>query len=372
MFETIKKIFNDSRFFNGLYIFLILFILGSLVYGATPNPGHPWTEIGDGMWASTNTVAYRTFTFPDATATVMTTLGISQGDIIYGSGASTTASLPKDTTTTHYLSNGSSTNNNNPYWDYINLATGVTGSSSLANGGTATSLTANNGGIVYSGAASLAILAGNSTAGKVLQSGASAAPTWSTAVYPSAAGAMGNVLMSNGTNWVSTYATTSSVSTMGPASNGIANSATSTASLTVFAVGIFNIPGQITVNRISTSMGTVTTAGTMKQCIYNEYGAKLIDVTSGTPVSNTTLTTTVSPAVTLSPGMYYIATGCATACNNLFKQWQVNATGPYTTVIPPNKKIYEGLVTMTSGTCNATLPAITARASSTPVGRLDN
>lgn len=47
-----------------------------------------------------------------------------------------------------------------------------------------TTLTASNGGIVYSDSTNLAILAGTATARQMLQSGASAAPAWSTAVWP--------------------------------------------------------------------------------------------------------------------------------------------------------------------------------------------
>jgi hypothetical protein len=56
---------------------------------------------------------------------------------------------------------------------------------SLANGGTGASLTASNGGIFYSNASTGAILAGTATAGQLLQSGSSAAPTWSTATFAS-------------------------------------------------------------------------------------------------------------------------------------------------------------------------------------------
>lgn len=73
----------------------------------------------------------------------------------------------------------------------------------LAQGGTGANLTASNGGILYSTASASAILAGTATAGQILQSGASAAPTWSTATYPATAGTSGNVLTSNGTNFVS-------------------------------------------------------------------------------------------------------------------------------------------------------------------------
>jgi hypothetical protein len=46
----------------------------TVLFAATPNPGHSWLEIGDtnGRWATTGTTAYRTFTFPDASSTVLT------------------------------------------------------------------------------------------------------------------------------------------------------------------------------------------------------------------------------------------------------------------------------------------------------------
>jgi len=54
----------------------------------------------------------------------------------------------------------------------------------LSAGGTQASLTANNGGIFYSNATTGAILSGTAVAGRMLQSGASSAPSWSTATYP--------------------------------------------------------------------------------------------------------------------------------------------------------------------------------------------
>jgi len=54
----------------------------------------------------------------------------------------------------------------------------------LAHGGTNANLTASNGGIVYSTATAFAILAGTATAGQILRSGSSSAPSWSTATYP--------------------------------------------------------------------------------------------------------------------------------------------------------------------------------------------
>jgi hypothetical protein len=54
----------------------------------------------------------------------------------------------------------------------------------LAYGGTNANLTASNGGIFYSTATAGAILAGTATANQILLSGASGAPSWSTATYP--------------------------------------------------------------------------------------------------------------------------------------------------------------------------------------------
>jgi len=77
----------------------------------------------------------------------------------------------------------------------------------LSRGGTNASLAASNGGILYSTASAVAILSGTATAGQILQSGASAAPSWSTATYPATATGTGTILRANGTNWAATTTT---------------------------------------------------------------------------------------------------------------------------------------------------------------------
>lgn len=77
----------------------------------------------------------------------------------------------------------------------------------LAYGGTNANLTASNGGIFYSTATAGAILSGTATAGQMLRSGASTAPTWSTATFPATATSTGTILRADGTNWVATTAT---------------------------------------------------------------------------------------------------------------------------------------------------------------------
>jgi len=67
---------------------------------------------------------------------IMTTAG----DIIYASGANTPARLAKSTTSTQYLANTGTSNV--PAWNEVALATGVSGTLPVANGGTnASSLT---------------------------------------------------------------------------------------------------------------------------------------------------------------------------------------------------------------------------------------
>jgi hypothetical protein len=84
---------------------------------------------------------------------------------------------------------------------------GTLATTALAGGGTNASLTASNGGIVYSTASALAILSGTATAGKMLRSGVSTAPTWSTATFPDTATSTGTILRANGTNWATSTST---------------------------------------------------------------------------------------------------------------------------------------------------------------------
>jgi hypothetical protein len=77
---------------------------------------------------------------------------------------------------------------------------------SLANGGTNKALTASAGGIVWTDADSMEILAGTATANQVLLSGANATPAWSTATYPPTTTAS-QLLYSSANNTVTGLAT---------------------------------------------------------------------------------------------------------------------------------------------------------------------
>lgn len=333
------------RAYAGTLVLGALFLFAAITNATAPNPGHNFSEVGG---------------------------GVVQGDILYGSAADTLSALAKNTSATRYLSNTGTTNN--PAWAQVDLSNGVTGSLPLANGGTNASLSASNGGIVYSGSSAFAVLGGTATAGQILRSGASAAPSWSTATYPATVGTAGQVLMSNGTNWVSAATSTPTLSTFVPrneVSTGAVTAATM-ASLTVFNLGLVTIPQQITVNQMTFTVSTVTTAGTMRLCVYNDAGTNVISVVSGTPAVGAN-NVTVSPAVVLTPGNYYLGIGCATTCSNAISTWtNTSVAGITAATSPAGKKVYVGTGTMTSGTCNASLPTVTISASKTPIFRLDN
>lgn len=123
------------------------------------------------------------------------------------------------------------------------------------------SLTASNGGIVYSGATNLAILAGTATAGQMLRSGATAAPTWSTATWP-ATTTVNQILYSSGANVVAGLATANG-GLLNTSSGGVP-SITPTpvlgvAGTTVGTIGFQNATsGTITISPPTGALGTVT------------------------------------------------------------------------------------------------------------------
>jgi hypothetical protein len=85
----------------------------------------------------------------------------------------------------------------------------ITGTLNLTHGGTNASLTASNGGIVWSNATQMQILSGTATASQVLLSGASATPAWSTATYP-ATTTVNQLLYSSSANVIAGLATANS------------------------------------------------------------------------------------------------------------------------------------------------------------------
>jgi hypothetical protein len=382
--------------------YVIVFILAaalfagvSFVFATTPNPGHPWTDIGNGFWQASNSqTALRTFTFPDADATILTSAAavtvaqggtgwtnIQAGAIPYGNGASALATTSAGTAGfVLALLNGV------PTWTATSTLANISGTLGLTGGGTNAALTASNGGIVWSNASQLQILGGTATAGQILRSGSSAAPAWSAATYPGTAGSLDNVLTSDGTNFVSlTPTTTTTVLTRSQEATGaVSASAAQSTVLTIGTTGLFNVPQKMVVNQltIGVTIGGTTPSYTAKVCIYNAAGTqKYIDVTTAAMTATGVFSVTVSPAVTLYPGNYYVFEGLATQSGTTptltFNTW-TSTSVPFINgaSIPAGKIKYEGTIaSRTSGACDANLfsPGVLTNVNNaTPMVRLDN
>ena len=172
------------------------------------------------------------------------------------------------------------------------ITAGWAGQLSLSRGGTNASLTASNGGIIYSNATQMAVLAGTATANQVLVSGSNAAPSWSTATFPATAGTTGTILRSNGTNWInstSTFADTYGASTL------------------LYSNGANTVTGLATANSavlVTTSAGVPLWSATMTN------GQLIIGSTSGTPTA-ATLTASTGISITNGAGSITIASSGA-------------------------------------------------------------
>jgi len=137
--------FSPNLFLSFILVASIAMSIITVVTAATPNPGHPWSETGDGTFAVTGPSTSRTYTFPDANATVLTSNaavtiaqggtgqtaaaaafdGLSptttRGDLIYR-GVSNNARLAVGGNNTVLRSNGT-----DPAWGQVNLSTDVSG-----------------------------------------------------------------------------------------------------------------------------------------------------------------------------------------------------------------------------------------------------
>jgi hypothetical protein len=110
--------------------------------------------------------------------------------------------------------------------------------------------TANNGLLVTSATGVPSILAGPGTTGNILQSNAAAAPSFSTATYPSLATVTGTLLRADGTNWsatTSTYPNTNAINTLLYASAANVMSALSTANNSGLLTNSSGVPSWVTV-----------------------------------------------------------------------------------------------------------------------------
>ena len=186
--KKLSLVSTANKVFSVLLLGAISLSILGIVWAATPNPGHDFTAIGG---------------------------GVVQGDLIYGSAADTLAALAKNTTATRYIANTGTSNN--PAWAQITLTDGVTGILPGANGGTENGFTAftgpdtslktftlpNSSATILTTNAAVTVAQGGTglgtlTANNILIGNGTGNVTF---IAPSTDG---NILQSNGTNWVST------------------------------------------------------------------------------------------------------------------------------------------------------------------------
>lgn len=159
------------------------------------------------------------------------------------------------------------------------IATGTWAGTSiaLAHGGTNAALTASNGGIVYSSASALAVLAATATADQILMSGSSTTPAWSTATYP-ATTTVNQILYSSSANTIAGLATANS-SILVTSSGGVPSLSTT-------------IPASTQAN--ITQVGTIATGVWNGTLIGSTYG--------GTGVNNGSSTITIGGNLSFANG----------------------------------------------------------------------
>jgi hypothetical protein len=105
--------------------------------------------------------------------------------------------------------------------------------------------------------------------------------------------------------------------------------------------------------------------------VYDEANTtNLINVASGANVVG--VNSVAVSAVTLNPGNYYVMVGWATTTTATLSMWTSSTLAGFSSSTPAGKKVLEGTVTHASGACDATLGAVTATISSSPIIRFDN
>jgi hypothetical protein len=165
----------------------------------------------------------------------------------------------------------------------VSTATGIL---PMANGGFNANLTASNGGILYSGASAIAVLAGTSTANQALLSGSSTTPAWSTATYP-ATTTVNQILYSSAANVIGGLGTANNsvlvtsgagVPSLAAAGTGLVVSSSSLSSAAVYQIAFQ--PGLITaVTNTKGVYGKISKAATVD----NIEGAAITFTCAGNP-----------------------------------------------------------------------------------------
>lgn len=159
----------------------------------------------------------------------------------------------------------------------ITISTSITGI--LTGNGTAISgSTVTQNGVLVGGATNAVASTTVGSTGQVLQGNTAAAPTYSTATYPSVGTSTGSILRANGTNWLastSTYPDTNAVSTLLYASSANVMAALATANNGVLITSATGVPSLLAAG----STGQVLTATTGSPASWAAPAASSISIT---------------------------------------------------------------------------------------------
>ena len=169
---------------------------------------------------------------------------------------------------------------------------------SMANGGTGTGLTAANGGIVYSDANSMEILAPTATALQMLQSGSNAAPSWSTATWP-ATTTVNQILYSSSANVIGGITATASGAMYTNATGVPAFAALTDGQVLVGSTAGYPIPATLTAGTgisISNGANTITITNSFTGATWND----VTGTSQGMAVNNNYLANHATLLVTLT------------------------------------------------------------------------
>ncbi len=251
----------------------------------------------------------------------------------------------------------------NPAPVMLDTTTGQLGQVSvvpLSLGGTNANLTAANGGILYSTASAVAILAATATAGQMLRSGANSAPTWSTATFPSTATSTGTILRSDGTNWVATTAT---------------YPATTTANQILYSSAT-NVIGQITAvnSAVLTTNGSGVPSLTTSLSIAGAIASTGSTVTGNTGVTATTGNVTATAGALVAGTNVTLPATSSTAGNVLINAQRVlhnygSATNIFVGALAGN---YTLTATNTTGVGRSVFASLTSGIQNTSLGDLSS
>lgn len=303
----------------------------------------------------------------DASKAIKSTAVGSTGQVLQGNSAAdptySTATFPSTATGTGTILRADGTNwvaTTSTYPNTNAVSTLMYASATNVLGALAT---ANNGTLVTSNTGVPSILAGPGTTGNVLQSNAAAAPSFSTATFPSTATSTGTILRADGTNWVATTATYPTTTT---ANQILYSSATSTvtglatANSGVLSTSSSGVPSIDTTNFAVLSTGlqlkgnntnTAPPAGFIGEQIRSA-------VASGSAVSLSNNVTANITTISLTAGVWDISGTSQTTCTSTASSQNLSIVTTTASVGTPGDNVaFITATTTTSVNVNLCVPA---------------